>query len=123
MSTIDVLVVEDNDWLAGQYLRVLKAAGFSARHVSNALAAIDLIDEVLPRVIVLDMLLAVTTGMALLHELRSHDDLAQLPVIVVTNLADELKLEDLRPYGVTQLLDKTTMHPDDIATAVKRELL
>ena len=123
MSAIDVLIIEDNDWLAGQYGRVLKAAGFSSRHAPNALVAIDLVDEVLPRAIILDMLLAVTTGITLLHELRSHADLARLPVIVVTNLADELKLEDLQPYGVTQLLDKTTMHPDDIATAVKRELL
>ncbi len=122
MSVIDVLIVEDNEWLASQYARVLSDAGFSSRHASNALAAIDLADESLPQVIILDMLLAVTTGVTLLHELRSHDDLARIPVVVVTNLAEELKLEDLQPYGVVQLLDKSTMHPEDIATAVKRLL-
>ncbi len=122
MKTVDVLIVEDNEWLARQYSRVLKNAGFSSSHVMHTISAIDHIDEIRPKMILLDMLLTVATGMTLLHELQSHDDLAQIPVVVVTTLAEQFDYEALRPYGVVELLDKTTMHPEDIVAAVRRLL-
>ena len=69
------------------------------------------------------MLLAGTTALALLHELQSHTDTAKVPVILCTNLADGLDLEELAPYGVRRIVDKTTMQPDDIVAAVKSVLL
>jgi hypothetical protein len=39
-----------------------------------------------------------------------------------TNLANELKLDDLKPYGVKRILDKTTMIPNDLAVSVRSVL-
>ncbi len=114
-----VVVVEDDQWLAEQYVRTLKKAGYQVRHVPHALAAIDTIDEAVPDVIVLDMLLAGTTAMALLHELKSHKDLAAIPVVLATNLADQIAFDDVSSYGVKRMLDKSTMHPEDIVAAVR----
>lgn len=118
MSTVTVLVVEDTALLAKHFERQLRCAGYEvvlARHVYGAL---EIIDEINPDVLVLDMLLGGANAMTLLHELQSHDDLASMPVVLVTQLASELKLEDMRPYGVRVILDKTTMRPDDLTEAV-----
>lgn len=114
-----VVVVEDDAWLAEHYLRVLRRAGYETYHAAHALGAIDVIDDVKPHAVLLDVLLTGTTALALLHELRSHADLADIPVVLATNLADQISLEDVESYGVKRILDKATMHPDDVVAAIR----
>ncbi len=123
MSSVKkVLVVEDDTWLAEHYVRMLVIAGYDAWSVSHALAAIDDIDSRRPDIVVLDVLLTGSTAFALLHELRSHVDIGSIPVILCTNAAADLAIEDMSIYGVKEVLDKTTMKPEDIVHAVKKVL-
>lgn len=121
--TVRVVVVEDDEWLAEHYLRVLRRAGYETYHAAHALGAIDMIDDVRPHAVLLDVLLTGTTALSLLHELRSHPDLAGIPIVLATNLADQINLEDVSSYGVKRILDKATMHPDDIVAAIRSTLL
>jgi DNA-binding response OmpR family regulator len=119
MKSARVVVVEDDEWLAEQYLRFLQKAGYDAYHAPHAIEAIDMIDATMPQAIILDVLLAGTTALALLHELKSHSDLADIPIILATNLADQIAIDDVKSYGVKRILNKATMHPEDIVTAVR----
>lgn len=116
---MNVVVVEDDEWLAEHYTRVLERAGYTVHHAPHAVSAITVIDAMQPAVIVLDMLLTGTTAMALLHELQSHTDLASIPVVLITNLAGQIRLDDVKQYGVVRIVDKATMQPDDIVAAVR----
>lgn len=118
-----VLIVEDDDWLAEQHGRMLQGAGYAVEFAAHALAAMDAVDTKRPDVIVLDLLLAGPNAFTLLHELQSHTDLSSIPVILCTNSADQIAEEDIVAYGVRQVLDKATMHPDDVVSAVKKVLL
>ena len=118
-----VLIIEDDKWLAEQYFRILNTAGYKADITLNALDAIAVIDNDIPDAIVLDVLLTGSTAFALLHELQSYDDTGGIPIILCTNLASELSLENLAPYGVRQIINKATMVPDDLVIALRRVLL
>lgn len=118
-----VLIVEDDEWLAGQYERLLLKSGYDCVISPHAPAAIIAIDDYKPDVIILDVLLTGGTAFALLNELQSYDDTSKIPVILSTNLADQLDPSKLESYGVKKILDKTTMQPDDIVTAVKGALI
>lgn len=117
-----VLLVEDDAWLAEMEVRVLEQAGYEVVHAPHALSAIDYIDETPPDVIVLDVLLAGSTAFSLLNELQSHDDTKDVPVILCTNLAEQFNDGKLKEYGVKRVVDKTTMHPNDLVVAVKAVL-
>ena len=117
-----VLVVEDDEWMARQHVRTLESFGMRAEYVGHALAVMEAIDIRMPDVIVLDVLLPGPNAFTLLHELRSHTDLAAIPVILCTNSAESLVKNDLSAYGVKAVLDKTLMQPRDLAAAVKRVL-
>jgi two-component system alkaline phosphatase synthesis response regulator PhoP len=123
MKNTTILVVEDDSWLSEQFSRVLKSEGYNAIVVSNALAAIEKIDDINLDAIILDVLLTGSTAFALLHELQSYGDTGSIPIILCTNLASELKLDDLKPYGVKKILDKTKMVPDDLVVATRSVLL
>jgi CheY-like chemotaxis protein len=122
MKNTSILVVEDDNWLSEQYARILGNAGYVVTTVSNALSAIEKIDDIQPDVVVLDLLLTGSTAFALLHELQSYGDTGAIPIILCTNLASELKLGDLKPYGIKRIIDKTTMIPDDLVIAVRSAL-
>lgn len=117
-----VLIVEDDEWFAEQLVRALTAAGFQADYALNALDAMDEIDARQPAALLCDVFLAGPNIFTLLHELRSHADLAAIPVILCTNSADYLATEDVAAYGVTTVLDKTTMTPESVVAAIRRAL-
>lgn len=114
-----IVIVEDDKWLAEHYQRVLKRAGYVTHHAAHAIEAIDTIDDVKPNAILLDMLLTGTTALTLLHELQSHTDLARIPIVLATNLADQIALADVSSYGVGRILNKADMEPSDIVAAIR----
>jgi DNA-binding response OmpR family regulator len=119
MNTKKILIVEDDKWLAEQHARVLKKAGLQPIVTLHAVAAIKAVDDDHPDAIVLDVLLTGSTAFAFMHELQSYSDTGKIPIILCTNLAGDLLLDDVAPYGVRKILDKTTMAPDDLAAAVR----
>lgn len=123
MNYASVLIVEDDKWLAEQYARVLSMAGYKIKVASHALEAIRVIDDIHPDAIILDVLLTGSTAFTLLHELQSYGDTGVIPIILCTNLAAELSLEDLAPYGVKRILDKAKMNPSDLEVALRSVLL
>ena len=114
-----VLVIDDDEWLAKLFTRRLEHNDMVVQSAPKAIDALDLIASVQPEVIILDLFLPGPNGLVLLHELQSHDDLGRIPVVVCTTSANDITLEQLRPYGVRLLLDKVSMHQDDIAKAVR----
>ena len=116
-----IVLIEDDTWVQEQYARVL-GAEFEVHAAVNALEGIDVVDRVRPDVIVLDIFMPGPNGVMLLHEIRSHVDLATIPIILATNNASEISLDQTKPYGVVDILDKTTMHPEDLPAAVRKAL-
>lgn len=114
---MNVLIVEDNKWQREEMARLLQTADTTIIQAAHVLDAIEVIDEQIPDVIVLDMMLPGPNGMTLLHELRTHTDLAQIPVVVCSS--HELQLSELRPYGVVAVLAKASMTPQQIVASIQ----
>lgn len=113
-----LLLVEDDPTWTALLTRYAARDGWSVAAARSPQQAMDLLDEQPCDAILLDMLLAAETGMALLNELRGYDDTARLPVIVCTNV-DGLTLEQLAPFGVRSLLSKATLTPHDVSYALR----
>lgn len=123
MSADIVVLIEDDDWFAQQQTRVLTAAGYKVHRVSNGLSGIEAIDTHRPSVVVLDVFLPGPNAFVLLHELQSHADLSNIPIVMCTGSADQVLPEDVSKYGVRRIVDKTTMQPGSLVSAVKKVLL
>lgn len=113
-----VLIIEDDRLLARHLKRTLESAEYEVYCAYHAPGAIDMIDDKKPDVILLDMLLGGSTAMPLLNELASHDDLASIPIIVLSSLGDDIDVDSLTPYGVREVLDKSAASPRDILAAL-----
>lgn len=83
---------------------------------NDAVSALNSIDDNLPDVILLDIMLSGPDGFTFLNELISYHDTARIPVALITSLA--LSERNLEHYGVFRILNKSTMTPADIQAAV-----
>lgn len=116
-----IFIIEDERTMAECIALSLRQLGEVEIEIfGDVIAAIQALDDALPDLICLDVLLDGPDGFTLLNELSSYSDTAQIPIIIISSL--ELPAEQLAHYGVVALLDKATMRPAEI-TAVARAAL
>jgi len=112
-----VLVVDDNSRLRNLWLEVLEEAGYAAVGSEDGLAAAELIRDLLPDLILLDLRMPRASGWDFLENVRQNPKWQQIPVVIISAHLDEgpdlAKDSGLRivgqmekPLGVAELLNK-----------------
>jgi len=117
-----VLVIEDDQWFLALVKKTLERERFAVTAANNTIEGIAEINKKVPDAIILDFFMPGPNALVLLHELQSYGDTTQVPVILCTNNASDIPKDTLSAYGVMAVLDKTTMHPDDVVVAVRKAL-
>lgn len=79
---------------------------------TNAIEAMSLLNEDLPDLIFLDILLNGPDGFSFLNELISYNDTTKIPVVIMTSL--NLEKYDLDHYNIKHIFQKETMTPQQI---------
>ena len=105
-----ILVVEDDRGWETYYRRILKGHELCFCH--DGIAAIMDMDEVKPNLVILDVLLTGPTGFAVLNEMRSYPELAEVPVAIISSV--KMKDEMAEQYGVVKVYDKGELMPADV---------
>lgn len=116
-----ILFVEDDVDVGTMYATQLILEENDVQHVRTAQEALDALDEDEYDLIILDMLLPGSNGIAVLQELRSYRDWRSIPVVVLSNVTpDDLEVTDrhLKELGVSDYLVKMDTTPQDLAVAV-----
>jgi CheY-like chemotaxis protein len=114
-----VLVVEDDADLRGVLRRTLEMEKWTVAEANNGLEALERIQTRIPSVILLDLLMPVMDGFAVLAELRKRDEWRQIPVVVIT--AKDLTQEERdRLRGQTEkILEKGSYVRADLLREVR----
>ncbi len=111
----DILVVDDEAAIVEVVALYLRRDGFQVRIARDGLAALDAIDEQLPALVVLDIMLPGLDGLALMRRLRA-DPTADVPVILLTARSQEAD----RIYGLELGADDYVTKPFSPAELVSR---
>ncbi len=115
-----ILIIEDDKLWADLISYYVGEIGAVYHIVSSAEQAIGVVDEWRPDVIVLDLLLAGATGVALLNEFRTHSDLVGIPIVVCSSL--ELSTDEMSDFGVNAVLTKQIVTPEQFRGTIERAL-
>lgn len=116
-----ILIIEDDKIMAECIARAIdKVVAAEINYCSNAITAMQTLDDKLPDLICLDILLDGPDGFSLLNELNSYPDTAQIPIVIITSL--NLQNQNLQHYNVRKVLQKETMTPLDIGETVQQIL-
>ncbi len=93
------------------------AKNYEIKLFTNAIETINAMADEVPDLIFLDVLLDGPDGFTLLNEMQSYEDLAKVPVILMTSL--DFGGRDLSRYGVVATLNKSEMTPEQISTILE----
>ena len=111
MSTpSDILLVEDEDALAELLRRVLVRAGYTVRIAADGHQALAALDVARPAVLILDLVLPVINGFAVLEQIHQRQIIVPIVVITANPLNDEaLPHTDIRrvlvkPFPIGELV-------------------
>ena len=118
------LVVEDDAPSREILVRTLRADGWTVQEAASGEAAVGLLDEPPPGVILLDLTLSAIDGFTFLERLRDRPAWAQVPVVIVTG--QELSAADrtrLNGCAVSQILQKGEYSRDELLRVVSAELM
>jgi len=113
-----VLICDDEPSLR-ELIRVSLDSRFSFAEAHDGLECLDLARELRPDLVVLDMMMPRLNGLDVLSELRRDEQLAEIPVIVLT--AQPASRDEAMRGGASRVMLKP-FTPDEISDAVEEVL-
>ncbi len=120
VSKPKVLLVEDND----TYRKIVKNAmaifGFDVMEAENGLRALEMVRAIKPDLILTDVYMPVMDGMSLLAEIKKDEKLMHVPVVMVTNVQEEL--ENAVKAGAEEAVLKSSLTPHQLIDVCKKYL-
>jgi CheY-like chemotaxis protein len=115
-----VLVVDDHPDVRHLIVDVLDTMGILGREAANGEQALQMVDEKMPRAIVLDLMMPVMNGFTLLTQLYNRTPGRTIPVILLSGLADDHQMKVLS--GVVGVLKKGSFTVDELRLMVNTAL-
>ena len=108
-----VLVVEDDSAVRRMYRTALSFAGFDVIEAEDAIKALRFLDQDVPDIVILDLLLPTLSGLAVQQEIAAHPQTANIPVIIVTG--SDMSLDHVEVPCVL----RTPVSPDRLVATVR----
>ena len=117
-----ILLIEDDPFIAEIYETYLKNAGLEVALAEDGQKGIRQSKETHPDLILLDLLLPKADGFEVLGILKSEPELKNIPVIIITNLADKESIEKASSLGAIDYIIKVNISSKEIVQKVKDAL-
>jgi DNA-binding response OmpR family regulator len=122
MSKQQVLIVEDERSLRHALRDEFVRAGFSVLETSNGEEGINTALTAHPDIILLDIIMPVMDGMAMLRRLREDTWGKTVPVIILTNLAADARFAEAVAAGTYDYFVKVNWTIEQVVQRVRDRL-
>ncbi|WBU64176.1 response regulator [Paracoccus aerodenitrificans] len=83
-SGTDILLIEDEANIVEAVRFILSRDGWRLEHWHEGSEALSRVQTLRPRLLILDVMLPGRSGIEVLEALRQHEDLADMPVLMLT---------------------------------------
>src|SRR4051794_24650817 len=117
-----ILFVEDNALIAGIYSQKLVEVGFEVAVAEDGLAAMKMLPEFKPDLVVLDLMMPKLTGADVLKFMRQHAELKFTRVIVFSNSFLSDLVEQISSMAVERTLVKAAVNPARLVEVINQVL-
>lgn len=118
-----ILVVEDDMAYASVYKRKLEAEGFDVLVVNDGEAALQAVKQRKPDLIILDLLMPKKDGFTVLVELKNSADTRNVPVLVATNLSQEVDVDKAMKAGAADYFVKSNISISEVIEKIRKYLV
>ena len=117
-----IMWVEDDKFLSDIIARKLSAQGSALVHASDGDTALKILENELPDVVLLDILLSGIDGYEILRRMKANEKTKHIPVILLSNLGQKSDVEKGKALGAARFLIKAMVTLDEIVEEIKTVL-
>jgi CheY-like chemotaxis protein len=114
METNYILVIDDSNTNVVLLDAILSTRGYEIKTALSVKEAMELVKKKVPDLILLDLLMPEISGFDFLKNIHINDQLRDVPVVVISALADESNISTCKELGAAGFIKK----PVDIAVLV-----
>lgn len=117
-----IVIVEDDQMLAEIYQTRMQLAGYDCHVAYDGLSGLALIRDVMPDLVLLDLMLPQLSGDQVLAQMRKHDWGKDIKVIVLTNISEAEAPEGIKELGIERYIVKANISNDELDEIVAQTL-
>ncbi len=117
-----IAVVEDDPFLSRAFSLKLSNAGFEVFSIKDGLEAMDIISKEKPDIILLDLMLPHRSGFEILTDIKTDEELKNIPVLILSNLGQEEERERGMKLGAKEYLVKTDIKLEEVVEKINNYL-
>ena len=117
-----ILIIEDEDDLRELYAEVLEDAGFKVLEVDDGQEGLSKALSEKYDLLLLDIMLPRFDGLEILRMMKKKKHLAEIPVVLLTNLGHESIIKEGFALGANGYLIKSEHTPDQVVEEVRNFL-
>jgi len=119
---IKVAIVEDDQTIAQMYRMKFQSEGFEVGMAEDGQVGLEMIKNMNPDIVLLDLMMPVMNGEEMLEKLRKQPWGKNLPVVILTNMGEQEIPEKVKKLGVKAIILKADMTPRQVTDLVKKQL-
>jgi DNA-binding response OmpR family regulator len=117
-----VVIVEDEKMLADMYATKFTMEGFVAQKANDGQTGFDLVKQVKPNIVLLDIIMPKIDGFGVLKMIKDDPELRDIPVILLTNLGQDEDIKKGKQLGAADYFVKANHTPAEVVQKVKQVL-
>ena len=117
-----IIIVEDDQFLRALVVKKLSQEGFELSEAIDGEDGIKKIKEEKPAVVLLDLILPGIDGFEVLTRMKKDPELAEIPVIILSNLGQKEEIERGLGLGAVDYLVKAHFTLTEIIDKIKQVL-
>lgn len=118
-NNLKVLIVEDETFLSSLLKGRFEKEGFEVDQAFDGEQALEILKKETPDVILLDLIMPKKSGFEVLEALSLDPRISRVPVVIITNLAQEEDIEKVKNLGALEYFVKARTSIDDLVQKIK----
>jgi DNA-binding response OmpR family regulator len=113
-----ILIVEDDAFISDIYQVKFSQEGFDVMLAENGVEALKKMEEFVPDIILLDVIMPYMDGMETLKNIRKNGTWKKIPIIMLTNISEKEKVTEGMNGGANDYLVKSHFTPSEVVDKV-----
>lgn len=118
-ETKKIMVIEDDRFLSSLMKARLEKEGFTVIQAFDGEEAMGLLKQEVPALIILDLIMPKVTGFEVLQTISITPQLNKVPVVIVSNLAQDSDIAKAQQLGAKEYFVKVKVSIDDLVGKIK----